>query len=513
VDEATGTLLEVLAQFGTDSGIKHYIEITDDIIGDRPLVNFRKYYFAVTAYAYKGWASRRVTESDPIALKIVPGVPGVGSELNADHLDVLEVEHLGGNADALFYPIIIDPYLLTNHNYEISFLSENESVNKWVLTDLNSGIVIKENTTFPVTEDYLELFTRNGNLEASEFSINSEITDGFIFVSENATFIVPTTFDEAEEIVDLDSTTQIVFEGFHPGSSDGTWVSFLETLTDIPPDPLNGKPDVTKLRQDLELRFTEEGSIGIFYNRLLTVTDTIRVPFELWSVEDNPHQINVAVYSIGSNKKPLFEKAPGSNNGYQLRMNVNFIPVYAEYDESAVLTHSFHWAADSDKMGWMLYFNKNMTFHKDKTVWEIGNVFRLTVIDPVIPGDDVYTFTANGLLPVDKNQMKDQLKEIKVFPNPFFGQFPKENPQGRKVYFSHLGIGKTTIRIYSLSGNFVAKIVKDIESENSPDNQAEWDLRNQLGNPVASGMYLAHFVVEDSNGKKIGERILKLAIF
>ncbi len=513
VDEDTGELLEVLNQFGTDSGIKHYIEITDDIIGDRPLVNFRKYYFAITTYAYDETAAQRVIESSPNTLKVVPGVPGVGSELYTDHLDVLEVEHPSGNADAYFFPIIIDPYKLNNHNYELSFINVNDSVKKWILTDLNTGVVTKDDTIFPVTEDYLNIFTQNGNLEAPEFFINSEITDGFILVSEDATFIIPTTYDQAIEIVDIDTVTQIVFQGFHPGSVDGTWTSFLETRTDIPPDPLNGKPDVAKLRQDLELHFTENGSVGIFFNRLLTVIDTIRVPFELWTAEDNPRQINVAVYSIGSNEKPLFERAPGTASGYQLRMNVNFIPVYEGYDEAAILAHSYHWAADSDKMGWMLYFNKNSTFYKDKTVWENGNIFRLTFIDPIVPGHDVYTFTANGLLPTDKNQTNAQLKAINVFPNPFFGQYPKENPQGRKVYFSHLGIGKTTIRIFTISGNFVAKIVKVIESENTPDSQAEWDLRNQLGNPVASGMYLAHLTVEDSNGKKIGERILKLAIF
>jgi len=503
----------VLVQYGTDSGIKQYIEITDDIIRGGPLVNYGIYYFAVTAYYYDEIAAQRVIESSLKELKVVPGVPGVGSELNTDHQDVIEVEHRSGTADADFFPIIIDPYLLTNHTYEISFTSGNDSIVKWFLTDLNNGQVTKEAAIFPVTENYFNIFTGNGVFETSEYFINNEITDGFILVSEKATFIVPTSYDQAETTVESDSATQIVFNGLHPGSIDGTWYSFLKDRSDIPPDPLAGKPGFGKLFQDLELRFTEYGSIGIFFNRQLSIIDTILVPFELWTVEDSSRQINVAVYQIGSNEKPLFERAPGTANGYQLKMNVNFIPVYDEYDEAAVLARSYHWATDSDIMGWMLHFNKNKTPVKDKTVWEKDNVFRVTFINPIIPGEDLYTFTAIGLRAADKNLIHDQLDAINVFPNPFINQYLNGNPQDRKVYFTHLGIGKTIIRIYTISGDLVAKIVKVNESENDPDNQAEWNLRNQFGNPVASGMYLAHLTIEDSNGKKIGVRILKLGVF
>ncbi len=513
VDEYTGELLELLVQYGADSGIKHYIEITEDIIRGGPLVNYEKYYFTVTAYYYDEIAAQRVIESSLKALAVVPGVPGVGSVLNVDHRDVIEVKHSRGNADADFFPIIIDPYCLTSHTYELSFANVNESKVKWVLTDLNEDLVTKESSTLPVTENYFNIFTGNGPLEASEYSINNEITDGFIIVSEKATFIMPTSYHQAEIIVEIDSVTQIVFEGFHPNSADGTWYGFLKDRSDIPPDPLAGKPGLGNLFQDLELRFTGHGSIGIFFNRQLSIIDTILVPFELWTVEDSPRQINVAVYQIGSREKPLFERAPGTANGYQLKMNVNFIPVYEDYDETAVLARSYHWATDSDKMGWMLHFNKNKTPVKDKTVWEDGNVFRVTFINPIIPGEDVYTFTANGLITADKKTISDQMNAINIFPNPYIDQYSNGNPPDHKVYFTHLGIGTTIIRIYNLSGDMVAKIIKEIEFENVPGNQAEWNLRNQFGNPVANGMYLAHITVEDSNGKELGVRILKLGIF
>jgi hypothetical protein len=51
-------------------------------------------------------------------------------------------------------------------------------------------------------------------------------------------------------------------------------------------------------------------------------------------------------------------------------------------------------------------------------------------------------------------------------------------------------------------------------SENeSEDSRATWDLRNDNGIPVASGVYFAHITVQDASGGDIGEKVLKLAIF
>ena len=104
---------------------------------------------------------------------------------------------------------------------------------------------------------------------------------------------------------------------------------------------------------------------------------------------------------------------------------------------------------------------------------------------------------------------------INVFPNPYFGQNPEENnPQDRKVFFTHLGVGTTTIRIFTLSGDLVKTINHEIISENSlDDSRAIWNLRNSAGVPVASGIYFAHITVVDSGGNGKKEKVLKLAVF
>jgi hypothetical protein len=81
------------------------------------------------------------------------------------------------------------------------------------------------------------------------------------------------------------------------------------------------------------------------------------------------------------------------------------------------------------------------------------------------------------------------------------------------VYFTNLGVGKTTIRVFTISGDLIRVIEKEIDSENSADRRAQWDLRNSFNIPVASGMYIAHLSLEDENGSSIGEKVMKLAVF
>jgi hypothetical protein len=60
-----------------------------------------------------------------------------------------------------------------------------------------------------------------------------------------------------------------------------------------------------------------------------------------------------------------------------------------------------------------------------------------------------------------------------------------------------------TVRIFSPKGELIRTLTKD-----SPITSIDWDLKNQKGIPVASGLYLIHVEVPD-----IGEVVLKSMIF
>ena len=495
LDEATGELLEVPSQFGSDSGIEHFIEITEDKINSTSLINHRKYYFAVTSYAYDPDAAQRVIESPQAANIVVPGGPGVGNELSSAYSDTLVVTHTG-LSDAIFLPHVIDPYQLTNHNYSITFDMVDSSY-YWYLTDTDDSQLIMSDLLFPATGDYYDYSNSDLTFEdLPSFYENDEITDGFILAARNATYEAPSTNSFAETTADDNLDTEIIFGGI---KSDGTWASFLTSIPVAQPDAM---PIASDLMKDIEFRFTDNGSIGTWFKSNLTVIETVQLPFEMWTVENN-QQIDVCVYQVGGQKENIFGLSDDSVS-YQINENVFLMPLYRAYTGEQLADYN----STASKIGWMLQLNK------DATRFESGNVFTVGFRNPILPGEDVYTFVGKGLNASDQSDIAAQIDLINVFPNPYFGNNPEEaNPQDRRVFFTHLGVGTTTIRIFTIAGDLVSKIEKEILEENSPDDRAEWGLRNQNGIPVASGMYIAYIIVEDENGNNLGERIIKLAVF
>lgn len=100
--------------------------------------------------------------------------------------------------------------------------------------------------------------------------------------------------------------------------------------------------------------------------------------------------------------------------------------------------------------------------------------------------------------------IKEDISRINVFPNPYYGANSQElNKYQRFVTFSHLPAA-ASIKIFNLAGQLVAHIEKT-----NPESQfVKWDLNNDAGYMVASGLYIAYIEMPD-----LGEtKILKVAI-
>ena len=138
----------------------------------------------------------------------------------------------------------------------------------------------------------------------------------------------------------------------------------------------------------------------------------------------------------------------------------------------------------------------------------------VTLVQQKRSGEDVYTIDAAGATTTSGDALESQVAAVNVFPNPYFGQNPEERNQlNRFIYFTNFGVGKATIRIFTISGDQIRVLEKTINSENSADRRVQWDLRNSFNIPVASGMYVAHLSIEDANGNSVGEKVMKLAVF
>ena len=492
LDEDTGELLELPSQFGTDSGLKHFMEITYDKLGSRDLINNRKYYFSVTAFAYDPDAAKRVIESPINAVVVVPGQSGVGASLANQEQDTLAIEH-SGSSDALFDAIVVDPYQLTGESYSLSF-DVVDSVTYWFLKNSSSDVLATD-MIFPATEDYYATLPFE---QLPLYSITNSITDGFIVTARSSTFDPPMTFSSAETISDDNAETAIAFGGIS-GAGNGTWAAFVGT-TPLDPQPA-GSPGAESLQLDIEFRFTDDGSVATYFNASVSVIETIQLPFEVWSIEEEK-QINAAVY-MAAGSKPIYEEDEDNPGSYIFTKNFFVIPVYENYNGVGMSDYY-----SNTNMGWMMKFDKN------STSFESGNIFRVTFVNPLFPGVDTYSIDATGAMTTSSDELTAQIDAVNVFPNPYFGQNPEERNQlNRFVFFTNLGVGKTTIKLFTISGDLIRVLEKEINAENSADRRAQWDLRNSFDVPVASGMYIAHLSLEDTNGSSIGEKVLKLAVF
>ncbi len=113
-----------------------------------------------------------------------------------------------------------------------------------------------------------------------------------------------------------------------------------------------------------------------------------------------------------------------------------------------------------------------------------------------------FTFNTADIKTVnnDANTAKISLDKINVVPNPYYGYSSYEQEQlDRIVKIVNLP-DKCKIRIFTLNGTLVKTFNKDDRSTTN----IEWNLDNDAGVPIASGMYLIHVEVEG-----VGEKILK----
>ena len=124
----------------------------------------------------------------------------------------------------------------------------------------------------------------------------------------------------------------------------------------------------------------------------------------------------------------------------------------------------------------------------------------------VTPGHSTlpyYTFNTSNLAPTSLADNPDKsgvLDKIKTVPNPYYGYSGYESSRyDTKIKIINLP-ARTTVYIYSLDGTLVRTLTKSDPNVSYLD----WDVRNNAGLPVASGMYLM-----DVKAEGIGETVLK----
>jgi hypothetical protein len=88
-----------------------------------------------------------------------------------------------------------------------------------------------------------------------------------------------------------------------------------------------------------------------------------------------------------------------------------------------------------------------------------------------------------------------QVAAIRVFPNPWRADKHAATP---KITFDNLP-ANSEVKLFTVSGH----LVKSLSPQASPANTAFWDLTNDSGDKVASGLY-AYLITDDQGNKTKG---------
>tara|TARA_B100000767_G_scaffold265557_1_gene281747 strand:- start:1198 stop:5430 length:4233 start_codon:yes stop_codon:yes gene_type:complete len=157
----------------------------------------------------------------------------------------------------------------------------------------------------------------------------------------------------------------------------------------------------------------------------------------------------------------------------------------------------------------------------DGNTYQIGEIFvatstSFTVLSPqdearVIEANTInsfnpiYSFNTDNIVTTtgDLNIAKNAMELINIVPNPYYGNSSYEKNQlDNRVKITNLP-QKATISIFSVSGTLIRMIKKD-----NSLSSLDWDLKNDYGIPIASGLYIIHVrgIFWDNNSKEYVEK-------
>jgi hypothetical protein len=539
-----GDIVEVPVQAGTNTGIQRFFFIEKDFINDKPLFPGNEYYFAVTAYNVKDANGDGIVDTDvpepalESNLNIIAVTPqGNKPGVRTGEIGPITVSHPAGKSDGVVTAAVINPLATTGAKYEIFFTEVNGEV-LWNLRNTATGDVVLENQpqvddveavrTQPIV-DGIQVKVAGPSPGAKDWDIPSGTRR---FTWANADF---------------------GFETFNGAIGWGSPARVFGVIPSDTPSPIPASELKDVVLKLAKVDFTddyeppidpndENVSYGYRYLRgagnpparpefaqyITNPTSTYQfqafeknVPLSAWDVSDPDNPRRLAVGFLENNAEN------GLVDGKYWPGN------FQNYDNTA----------GSGPREWLFIFDVDYSETQDPNLSDniIFNdypvMYWLTVNRrgpvPFSPGgsgedqfmiisakintpNDVFEFQSPAVVRSDELAKQD-LDKINVYPNPYYAKNPSETSRfERFVTFTNLPeTDDFTVRIFSLGGSLVRKLTK--ADKITPDSQfLRWNLRNEAGLPVASGIYIAHVEVPRLGKTKVlklfvvqGEEILE----
>ena len=279
--------IEAPVQYGTDSGLQHFFQISINHVNGASLNNLETYYFAVTAYAYNPDGFPKTLESTTLPIEVTPVGPVIGTDYSEVVADS-SAAHIAGGSDGSVIVTVVDPSQVTGHDYRVTF-EEDENTGEliWTLTDTTTGeiklsgmpqLASLDDLSVPVVDGLLiQVLGPPKDFKSFQMVINGA---GPLDPPESAAapwagFPCPTGVDPDGYPTD----GQQVGEGkwlFHTGDNGtrGSYAKFKERSC-------RGDNFSRLVPYDWEMRFTAGGSYSF---KGYEDDSIVEVPFELWCI-------------------------------------------------------------------------------------------------------------------------------------------------------------------------------------------------------------------------------------
>lgn len=470
---------------GNDSGLVRSINILQDGYTKEILYNGTSYYFGVTAYAYSRYSDPPFVESEPKIIEVRPGLPPIDKSYSYLQGEIIISEKTFGLGDGFASFQILDPDFIKDKEYEIVMSGPFDTLT-YSIIDIATGDTIAKGLS-----DFDKNYSNNIIIDGFLVEVLNVGADSLKRINKKS--YVKDIFEVKKANGDLVSPPKNVLNEFN---SNGAWKLF--SVNPYNQNKVEMKFDVNWREEmghnDYEIRFTPEGS-EYYTTGYSSINPSLKndpkgkgkLPFEVWQIDR---------YGV---QKRLF-----------IKVEDNFLrdSSWTKDDTSQTFESIYVYDALRDyaeplspTSGSSNNTQHKMRFSFEGSVPDEGTVISISTWKPLAAGDK-FKIKLSAPTRNDANLAKQNLDKISVYPNPYFGAHTLESNSTEKfVTFTNLPT-KTIIRIFSIAGIFIQKIEKD-----NADQYLKWDLRNDAGKFVGSGIYIAHIELPG-----IGTRIMKLAI-
>ncbi|MCD6250082.1 MAG: hypothetical protein J7J98_07130 [candidate division Zixibacteria bacterium] len=233
LDPLTGALETRLVRAGTDNGISHYFVIDQDYLTGTALNNLTTYYYRVEAYAYIIDATPKIQFSaNKTPISITPQKPIANEEYNEIVGDTLDVAHPAGASQGVVTVEIVDPSVLTGHDYSVTF-HEFPPVIDTVFGFYEDSAAYY---TYDTLTDTCEVFNQGDSLWVAVLCVDT-ILDSLILSNQEWDTTVTTTVDLYWRLNDVTASTIVLNEQTNQSGDDNYQVTdgFVVRVSGPPP--------------------------------------------------------------------------------------------------------------------------------------------------------------------------------------------------------------------------------------------------------------------------------------